>query len=104
MVVTGYGIISRILKSAVDECRLKGIKVGLLRPITLFPFPTAEFEKVGDKAKHLLVVELSNGQYVQDVKLAVGCRKAKVHFYNRMGGMVPTVDELVNEIVRMEGK
>ncbi len=99
--VTGFGIVSRVLKSAVDVCREKGIKAGLLRPITLFPFPNDRFAELGDSMKHILVAELNNGQMLVDVKMAVGCRKARVHFYNRMGGVVPSVDEMVEKITEI---
>ncbi len=93
-VFVGYGIVSRLLRTAVDEMRSKGIKVGLLRPITLFPFPTQELKDLAPKVKDFMVVELSNGQMLQDVKLATECSKP-VHFYNRMGGNVPTPAEIV---------
>ncbi|RKZ31049.1 3-methyl-2-oxobutanoate dehydrogenase subunit beta [bacterium] len=97
----GYGIVSRVLKSAVDVCREKGIKVGLLRPITLFPFPEKQVAEIANRVDNILVCELSNGQMVEDVRL-VGCRgKAKISFYGRMGGNVPTVDELAEQITKV---
>lgn len=101
IVVTGYGIISRVLKSATDTCRKEGIKVGLIRPKTLFPFPKQKFAELGKKAKHILVSELSNGQMIDDVRLSIGCGGADISFYNRMGGVVPTVDELVDAIKKI---
>ncbi|HDR91217.1 MAG TPA: 3-methyl-2-oxobutanoate dehydrogenase subunit VorB [candidate division Zixibacteria bacterium] len=99
--VTGYGIVSRVLKSAIDICRKEGIKVGLLRPITLFPFPKAQFIEVADRVKHIMVSELSNGQMVDDVKLTIGYNRAKISSYNRMGGVVPSVEEMVEAIKKI---
>ncbi len=101
-VVIGYGIVSRILKTAVDMARAKGIKVGLLRPITLWPFPTAKIRQLAEKVEDVLVVELSMGQMVEDVRLAVEGRRP-VSFYGRVGGNVPTADELVNQMAKLEG-
>ena len=75
----------------------EGIKVGLIRPITLWPFPDQAFNEVIDKAKAFLTVEMSSGQMVEDVKLSVNGRKP-VYFYGRMGGMVPARDDIMEEI------
>jgi pyruvate/2-oxoacid:ferredoxin oxidoreductase alpha subunit len=97
-ILVGYGIVSRILQGVMEELRAEGIKVGLMRPITLMPFPKPQFEAFAKnkKIKSLFVCELSNGQMVDDVKLCVNGRKP-VHFYNRMGGIVPTVKEIVEK-------
>jgi pyruvate/2-oxoacid:ferredoxin oxidoreductase alpha subunit len=100
LVVVAYGVVSRIVYSAVDTAREKGMKVGLLRPITLWPFPTAAVAKLTDTAKKFLAVELSTGQMVEDVQLAVN-GKAPVHFYGRCGGMVPGGVELVEEFAKV---
>ncbi len=98
LIVVGFGIVSRVLRSAVDEARKMGVKVGLFRPITLWPFPSKELKKAALKAGGVLVVELSNGQMVEDVRLALeGARP--VEFYGRVGGNVPAVEELVAKIV-----
>jgi pyruvate/2-oxoacid:ferredoxin oxidoreductase alpha subunit len=97
LVVVGYGIVSRVLRSAVDEARKQGIKVGLFRPITLWPFPSKELAKTTLRVEKLLVVELSNGQMVEDVRLAVAGRRP-VEFYGRVGGNVPSVEELLAKI------
>jgi len=94
VVFVAYGISSRIVMSAVDALRNKNIKAGLLRPITLFPFPKQACMDAAAHAKRMIAVELSNGQMVDDVRLAVGGKK-EVEFYGRMGGMTPTVAELV---------
>jgi pyruvate/2-oxoacid:ferredoxin oxidoreductase alpha subunit len=92
-VLVGYGIVSRILRSVVDACRAQGRKVGLLRPITLFPFPKGRLAELAEEVDAFLAVELSAGQMVDDVRLAVNGRKP-VLFYGRMGGNVPTVEEI----------
>ncbi len=96
-VVMGYGIISRVLKTAVEKLRDKKVKIGLLRPITLFPFPKKEINDLAVKNCKFLVVEMSNGQMVEDVRLVVQ-GKTTVDLYNRMGGVVPTTDEVVEHI------
>ncbi len=99
IVCIGYGIVSRILKTAVDEARARGIKVGLFRPITLWPFPSREIEVIAEWARVFLTVELSNGQMVDDVRLAVSGRRP-VRFYSRYGGMVPSTEELLQQILK----
>jgi 2-oxoisovalerate ferredoxin oxidoreductase alpha subunit len=97
LLVVGFGIVSRVLRSAVDEARQHGIKVGLFRPITLWPFPSQELAAAANRTERVLVVELSNGQMVEDVRLALDGRKP-VEFYGRVGGNVPSVEELVGKI------
>ncbi len=101
-VVVGYGIVSRMIHTAVDQLRDDGVKVGMLRPITLMPFPTLRLAELAglDRVKAFSVIELSNGQMVDDVRLAVNGRKP-VEFYGRMGGNVPSIKEFVYEIKRM---
>lgn len=94
-VLIGYGIISRIQKTVVEKLRAEGIKVGMLRPITLFPFPNKRIAELSAKVKKFLVVEMSNGQMVQDVRLAAQGR-CPVEFYGRMGGVVPSMQELLD--------
>lgn len=100
-VVIGYGIVSRLLKTAIDMAREKGKKVGLLRPITLWPFPKSKISELSDKVSDFLVVELSTGQMVDDVRLAVNGRKP-VGFYGRTGGNTPTAQELLEQILKLE--
>jgi pyruvate/2-oxoacid:ferredoxin oxidoreductase alpha subunit len=103
LIVVAYGVVSRIVYSTVDQAREKGLKVGLLRPITLWPFPSEPLAKLAESASMFLAVELSTGQMVEDVRLAVN-GKAPVHFYGRCGGMVPGSKELVAEYTKiMEG-
>jgi 2-oxoisovalerate ferredoxin oxidoreductase alpha subunit len=99
IITVGYGIVARILKTAVDRARERGIKAGLLRPISLWPFPTREIAFECQWAKSFLTVELSTGQLVDDVRLAVNGERP-VKFYSRVGGMVPTTDELLEQIIK----
>ena len=96
--VVAFGITSRVAKNAVVAARKEGIKVGLIRPITLWPFPTAAFEKaLSNNVKAFLSVELSMGQMIEDVKLAVKCQRP-VYLCNRCGGMIPSPDEVLTAI------
>ena len=97
IVIVAYGTTSRIARSAMRKCREKGIKVGMIRPITLWPFPEAAIRATIPHAQHYLVLEMSMGQMVDDVRLAVNGERP-VHFYGRTGGMVPTVSEMVSQI------
>lgn len=96
VVIVSYGIVSRVAMAAIKKLRASGIKAGMIRPITLFPFPVDELRNVKKQAKAFLCVEMSNGQMIDDVKLAIECSRP-VHFYNRMGGNVPSVDEIINK-------
>ena len=95
--VVAFGIASRIAKNAVVAARAEGIKVGLIRPITLWPFPTAAFKAVEDKVKAFISVELSMGQMIEDIRLATDCKKP-VTLCNRCGGMIPSPDEILESI------
>ena len=99
VVLVAYGVSSRICRKVVDVGRKAGIKIGLLRPITLWPFPTDAFIEVAEKdqTKFFLSIEMSAGQMVEDVRLSVEGRKP-VHFYGRTGGIVPTSDEILDFI------
>ncbi len=90
-----YGSSARICQKAMDIARLKGIKVGIIRPITLWPFPKKPFADLAGKIKGILTVEMSLGQMVEDVRLAVNC-SVKVEHYGRVGGIIPTPDEVVS--------
>lgn len=93
IVLVGYGIIGRILKAVVAEARSLGMNVGLLRPVTLYPFPTKDFERLAKCAKAFVVVEMSNGQLLDDVRLALNGARP-VEFYSRVGGNVPSHEEV----------
>lgn len=95
--LVAYGLCARICHKAVNIAREKGIKVGLLRPITLFPYPTEMLNKLADQMKLMLTVELNSGQMVEDVRLSVS-GKVPVEFYGRFGGMLPNPDEIVDKL------
>jgi len=99
IILIGFGIVSRLIQSAVDELRDGGIKAGMIRPLTLFPFPKKIIDKYANKknVKKFSVIEMNNGQMVDDVRLVVNGRKP-VTFYNRMGGNIPTIKEIINHI------
>jgi 2-oxoglutarate ferredoxin oxidoreductase subunit alpha len=97
IVVVAYGIAARIVRGAVQKAREDGIKVGWIRPITLWPFPTEQISKAADEFRIFLVVEMSCGQMLEDVKLAIS-GKSPVVFYGRPGGGVPTIDEILDKI------
>lgn len=102
-IVVAYGTVSRIAKTAVAKLRDKGVKVGLFRPITVFPFPEKQIAELAAKSnvKRFFVTELSKGQMVEDVRLSVNGVKP-VEFFGRNGGNVMTAEELMNEIMKGE--
>ena len=95
--VVAFGIASRVAKNAVAAAREEGIKVGLIRPITLWPFPTKAFAKAANTVKTFVSVELNMGQMVEDIKLATECRRP-VTLCNRTGGMIPSPEEVLDAI------
>jgi len=100
IVLVGYGIAARILKAVTATARACGLKVGLLRPITLYPFPKLHFSRLAKRARVFVVVEMSNGQLVEDVRLSVNGARP-VEFFNRMGGNVPSHDEVMAVVRRL---
>jgi pyruvate/2-oxoacid:ferredoxin oxidoreductase alpha subunit len=98
VLLVGFGIVSRVLRSAVDSLRRDGLKAGLFRPITLWPFPSKVLAEAASKVQKVVVVELSNGQMVEDVRLALD-GKVPVEFYGRVGGNVPAVEELHDQVM-----
>lgn len=96
-VLVAYGLSSRICQKARDIAREKGIKVGLFRPITLFPFPYQRINELASNIKMALTVELNSGQMVEDVMLATG-GKIPVRFYGKMGGLLPTPEDIVEQL------
>ena len=93
-IFTGFGLGSRIAMKSMEVAREKGYKVGLIRPITVYPFPYEIYKEIAPKVKGILDVELNAGQMLEDVRLAVG-DKTRVEFYGRMGGMIPTPDDVI---------
>ena len=100
--VVAFGIAARVSKNAVAAARAEGIKVGLIRPITLWPFPKKALAEAADKVKGFLSVELSMGQMIEDVKLATDCRRP-VELCRRAGGMIPSPDEVLEGIRKLKG-
>jgi len=98
VVIVAYGICARIAKNAVNAARENGLKAGLIRPITVWPFPDDVLEKAADRAKAFVVVEMSMGQMLEDVELAVRCKKPVIPC-NRTGGMVPEPDAVLAAII-----
>lgn len=97
IVLSAYGTTSRICKSAIEALRKEGIKVGLIRPISIWPYPYKSFENLPERIKDILVVEMNQGQMVDDVKIGVA-GKQKVHFYGRQGGMIPSTEEVISKV------
>ena len=102
IVVTAYGTIARVVKNAKIIAEQQGIKVGIIRPITLWPFPKQAFAKATASKKPVLCVEMSMGQMVEDVRLAVN-GAVPVHFYGRTGGVVPAPEDIAAEIKKITG-
>jgi pyruvate/2-oxoacid:ferredoxin oxidoreductase alpha subunit len=97
VLLVGFGIMSRVLRTTAEVLRKDGLKAGLFRPITLWPFPTRALQEAAAHVQRVVVVELSNGQMVEDVRLALD-GQLPIQFYNRVGGNVPSVEELQSVI------
>ena len=95
--IVAFGSIARICLKAIEDARAKGLKIGLLRPITLWPFPTAEIARLAKQVKGILTVELNAGQMIEDVRLAVE-GAVPVHHFGRMGGMIPNPGEVLEAL------
>lgn len=104
IIIVSFGLTSRISKRAVDLAREEGLKVGLFRPITLWPFPTPEIAalSIRKQVKSFISIEMNAGQMVEDVKLAV-CGKKPVNFYGRMGGIIPAPEEVLKAVKERSG-
>ncbi|MBR5542894.1 MAG: 3-methyl-2-oxobutanoate dehydrogenase subunit VorB [Oscillospiraceae bacterium] len=100
--VVAFGIAARVAKNAVVAARKEGIKVGMIRPITLWPFPKEALCAAADKVKAFISVELSMGQMIEDIRLATECKKP-VELCNRVGGMIPTPEEVLAKIREVKG-
>ncbi len=98
--IVAYGLAARIAQGAVEAARAQGIRAGLLRPVTLYPFPAADISALAGKVRGVLVVEMNAGQMIEDVRLAVEGR-AGVRFYGRMGGIIPSPDEVLGALGKM---
>ncbi|MDH7604910.1 MAG: transketolase C-terminal domain-containing protein, partial [Melioribacter sp.] len=97
IVLVAFGLVARICTKTAELARQKGIKVGVFRPITLFPFPYQQLNNLANKVKNFLVVEMNAGQMLEDVRLAIN-GKTSVEFHGRMGGIVPSPDEILQKI------
>lgn len=95
--IVAFGIAARVSKNAIDAARAEGIKVGMIRPITLWPFPKKPLLEAADKVNSFISVELSMGQMIEDIELAIRCKKP-VALCNRVGGMIPTTEDILNSI------
>ena len=102
IVIAAYGTTSRIARTAISRLEEEGYKVGLIRPITLWPYPYDEFNKINDKCRGILTVEMSTGQMIDDVKIAIK-GKFPVYFHGRTGGMVPTPNEIIEKVKEIYG-
>ncbi len=102
VVLAAYGTTARIVKNAIDALEEEGIKAGLIRPITLWPFPNKAFDQIPASTKAVLSVEMSTGQMIDDVKIAVN-GKLPVHFYGRTGGMIPTPEAIIDKVKEILG-
>ena len=98
--IVAFGIAARVAKNAIKVLREKGIKTGLIRPITVWTFPSEPIRKAADKVKGFISVELSMGQMIEDVKLAEECKKP-VSLCSRSGGMIPDVEKIVKSVEEM---
>ena len=101
--IAAFGIAARVAKNAINEARAQGIKVGMIRPMTLWPFPKAPFRAAADRVKAMISVELSMGQMIEDVRLATECR-VPVTLCNRVGGMIPAPEQILAAIVEAAKK
>src|SRR5208283_4426543 len=100
ILLVAYGLAARVCHRAVELARHHGIAAGLLRPITLFPYPTEIVHQLGKQVDHILVVEMNSGQMIEDVRLAVD-GAVSVDFFGRMGGIIPSPEEVVEKIASM---
>ena len=100
--IVAFGVASRVSQNAIDKAREEGIKVGMIRPITLWPFPKKPLLAAADKVKKFISVELSMGQMVEDIELAIRCKKP-VELCNRVGGMIPSPEEVLAKIIEANG-
>ncbi|MDX9721496.1 MAG: 3-methyl-2-oxobutanoate dehydrogenase subunit VorB [Myxococcota bacterium] len=102
LIVVAYGIVSRIVYSTIDDARAQGLKVGLLRPITVWPFPTLRIRELAETAKLFLSAELSTGQMIEDIRLALDGRRP-THLFCRCGGVVPSGSEIIEQYKKLLG-
>jgi 2-oxoglutarate ferredoxin oxidoreductase subunit alpha len=102
VLIVAYGTVARITRTAIEVLKSTGLKVGLFRPITLYPYPSEALISTAERARRILVTELSTGQMVEDVRAAIAGRKP-VDFYGRVGGMVMSAEELAEQVEKLAG-
>jgi len=100
--IVAFGSTSRIARTSIEILKEKGINCGIIRPITIFPFPNKAFDEIPSSVKSLLVVEMSTGQMIDDVKIANKCR-LPIDFYGRVGGIVPEAEEIAEAVMKIVG-
>ncbi len=103
LLLVAFGTVGRVCQTVVREARAQGMKVGLLRPVTLWPFPSARLRELAQQVRGMLVVEMNAGQMVEDVRLAAEGR-CPVRFYGRLGGIIPLPDEILPELDRLDAE
>jgi 2-oxoglutarate ferredoxin oxidoreductase subunit alpha len=102
IVIVAFGSTARITRTAIEILKEKGVEAGIIRPITIYPYPEKAFAHIPEKVKDILVVEMNTGQMIEDVKLADRF-KHNIHFYGRVGGVVPEAEEIVNKVLSIMG-
>ncbi|RLC68018.1 MAG: 3-methyl-2-oxobutanoate dehydrogenase subunit beta [Chloroflexi bacterium] len=103
LLLVAFGTVGRVCQTVVREARRRGMKVGLVRPVTLWPFPTARLAELARQVRGMLVVEMNAGQMVEDVRLAVE-GACPVRFYGRMGGVIPLPDDILPELEKLDAE
>ena len=103
ILIAAYGTVARIARTSINELRAEGVKVGLFRPISLFPFPYEPLEALPKSVKQILTVEMSCGQMIEDIRLGVG-KDMPVSMYGRVGGMTPSVEEIKDQVRKALGR
>ena len=102
VLIVAYGTVARVCLTAIQELETQGLKVSMIRPITLWPFPYDQVREMAGRAKEILVVELSTGQMIEDVQLSLDSRR-KIHFHNRLGGMLVSPEEVISKVGEITG-
>ena len=100
VLIVAYGTVARIARTSIDSLRAKGLKVGLFRPVTLYPYPSEALRQTAERASKVLVTELSTGQMVEDVRAAIAGRRP-VEFFGRVGGMIMSAEELAEQVEKL---
>ena len=102
IVIVAFGSTSRIARTSIELLKEQGVNCGIIRPITIYPFPEKAFQNISKKVTDILVVEMNTGQMVDDVRLADKCQH-NIHFYGRVGGVVPEAEEIAEQVLQIVG-